>query len=213
VTKTTKAKKTGVKDGKRASRTPWGTITRERIIELATSEVRAGRYETMSIRRLAADLGVAPMSLYRHVRDKEDILDELVDRLLDESWQPIVSIADWRGWVIDAADRLRQLLVSQPAALQVFLAHPVVSPAAVERMNLMLNLLRDATANEVAARRAYSSVHTFTLGFAALEAARTGWIPRDDTPALALELGGLTTPQHFRDSIRAILDGVIPDTV
>jgi TetR/AcrR family tetracycline transcriptional repressor len=213
VTKTTKAKKTGVKDGKRASRTPWGTITRERIIELATSEVRAGRYETMSIRRLAADLGVAPMSLYRHVRDKEDILDELVDRLLDESWQPIVSIADWRGWVIDAADRLRQLLVSQPAALQVFLAHPVVSPAAVKRMNLMLNLLRDATANEVAARRAYSSVHTFTLGFAALEAARTGWIPRDDTPALALELGGLTTPQHFRDSIRAILDGVIPDTV
>jgi TetR/AcrR family tetracycline transcriptional repressor len=213
VTKTTKAKKIGVKDGKRASRTPWGTITRERIIELATSEVRAGRYETMSIRRLAADLGVAPMSLYRHVRDKEDILDELVDRLLDESWQPIVSIADWRGWVIDAADRLRQLLVSQPAALQVFLAHPVVSPAAVERMNLMLNLLRDATANEVAARRAYSSVHTFTLGFAALEAARTGWIPRDDTPALALELGGLTTPQHFRDSIRAILDGVIPDTV
>jgi TetR/AcrR family tetracycline transcriptional repressor len=166
----------------------------------------------MSIRKLAAILGVAPMSLYRHVRDKEDLLDEVVDRLLHEAGPPVMSTANWRGWVTDAADRLRQLLVSQPVVLHVFLAHPVVSPAAVERMNVMLEVLRGATASEKLAQRAYSSVHTYTLGFAALEAARSGWAVRDDTPALALELGALTTPQQFQDSILAILNGVIPDT-
>jgi TetR/AcrR family tetracycline transcriptional repressor len=193
------------------TRAAYGSITRERIVEVAMREVRAGRYEGLSIRKIAADLGVAPMSLYRHVRDKEDLLDEIVDQLLNETSEPAAPTSDWREWIIDAADRLRQLLVAQPAALRVFLAHPVVSRAAVERMNVMLDVLRAATANEVSARRAYASVHTYTLGFAALEASRRGWIPQDDTPALALELGELTTPQQFRDSIRAMLDGVVRD--
>lgn len=193
----------------RSTRAPWGTITRERIVEAAAKEVRAGRYETLSIRGLAAQLGVAPMSLYRHVRNKEDLFGELVDQLLRESWHPEVSTANWREWMISAADQLRQLLVSQPVALHVYLAHPVVSAAAVERMNAMLEVLRTATKSEVLARRAYASVHTYTLGFAALEASRAGWTPLDDTPLLAIELGELTTPQQFRESIRALLDGVV----
>ena len=49
---------------------------------------QGGGYEQMSIRSLADELGVAPMSLYRHVRDKDDLLDEVVDRLLAKAWRP-----------------------------------------------------------------------------------------------------------------------------
>ena len=61
---------------------PWGSISREQVVAEATNIVKAGGYEEMTIRSLAAGLGVSPMSLYQHVRDKDDLIDEVVDRLL-----------------------------------------------------------------------------------------------------------------------------------
>lgn len=94
------------------SRVPWGTISREQVLEAATRVVKAGGYEEMTIRSLAAELGIAPMSLYRHVRDKDDILDEVVDRLLARAWRPRAKKSDWQAWVAEAADRLRRFLVA-----------------------------------------------------------------------------------------------------
>lgn len=163
----------------------------------------------MSIRSLAADLGVAPMTLYRHVTDKDDLLDEVVDRLLAKVWKPSVSRSDWREWVIQAADRLRRFLVAQPAALHVYLRHPVVSPAAVARMNAIMDVLRTGMKDEDAARHAYAAIHTYTLGFAALEASRAGWTPSDDDgDGLAQELATYTSPRQFTESIRYLLDGI-----
>ena len=70
------------------SRTRWGAMSRAQIVDAATKVVEAGGYGDMTIRSLAAELGVAPMSLYRHVRDKDDLLDEVVERLLARSWKP-----------------------------------------------------------------------------------------------------------------------------
>src|SRR5579871_7006107 len=69
-------------------RAAWGSISREEIVGAAVEVVTAGGYEEMSIRSLAASLGVAPMSLYRHIRDKDDLLGEVTDRLLAGSWRP-----------------------------------------------------------------------------------------------------------------------------
>ena len=51
-------------------RAAWGSISREQVVEAAAQAVREGRSDQMTIRGLAAQLGVAPMSLYRHVREK-----------------------------------------------------------------------------------------------------------------------------------------------
>ena len=136
-----------------AGRAPWGTISREQVVDAATGVVKNGGYEEMTIRSLAADLGVAPMSLYRHVRDKDDLLDEVVDRLLAKAWRPSASPRDWRSWVVEAAEKLRRFLVNQPAALHVYLQHPVVSPSAIARMNTMIDVLSAATGDEASARR------------------------------------------------------------
>jgi TetR/AcrR family tetracycline transcriptional repressor len=171
--------------------------------------VRAGGYEEMTIRSLATDLGVAPMSLYRHVRDKDDILDEVVDRLLARVWRPSAREHDWEEWVTQAADKLRRFLVTQPAALHVYLRHPVVSPAAISRMNAMMDVLRRTLPDEDAARRAYASIHTYTVGFAALESSRAGWTPADDNPdGLAVQLAAYTTPQQFADGLRSLIQGI-----
>ena len=191
------------------NRAPWGTISREQVVTAATNIVRAGGYEEMTIRSLATELGVAPMSLYRHVRDKDDILDEVVDRLLARVWRPSASKDNWEEWVTQAADKLRRFLVTQPAALHVYLRHPVVSPAAISRMNAMMDVLRRTLPDEDAARRAYAAIHTYTVGFAALESSRAGWTPADDNPnGLAVQLAAYTTPQQFADGLRSLIQGI-----
>src|SRR6185312_12872137 len=110
------------------SRAAWGSISRELVIEAALRAVNEGRYEQMTIRSLAADLGVGAMSLYRHVRDKDDLLVEVTNRLLASTWKPRARRNDWQAWSAEAAERLRELLVKQPGALHVYLRRPVVSP-------------------------------------------------------------------------------------
>jgi TetR/AcrR family transcriptional regulator, tetracycline repressor protein len=190
-------------------RAKWGTITREHLVGAATDEVAAGRYEQMTIRSLAAQLGVAPMTLYRHVRGKEDLLGEVVDRLLAGVWQPETPATETWTWVMEAADRLRRFLVEQPAALHVFLSHPVTSPAAVTRLTAMLDVLRAGGLDDSSARKVYLAVHTYTLGFAALEAARARWLadyPQPDDPD-TFWLASMTGPQQFADGLRALLAG------
>lgn len=192
-----------------ARRVPWGTITRDDIVQAAVRAVRAGGYEEMTIRSLAAELGVAPMSLYRHIRDKDDLLDEVADRLLAGTWRPSAAADDWQAWVTEAAARLRRFLVTQPAAMQVYLRHPVVSPAALERMEAMMDVLRQAGASEHTARRAYAALHTYTIGFAALEASRAGWAPDgEEASSLAQQLAAYTTAEQFIDGLRYLLEGI-----
>lgn len=190
-------------------RAPWGTICREDIVRAAMKIVTAGGYEHMSIRTLAASLGVAPMSLYRHIRDKDDLLDEVVDRLLARTWRPAAAEDDWHAWITEAASRLRDFLASQPAALHVYLRHPVVSPAAIDRMNAMMSVLRRTGIDEQTARSGYGTLHTYTIGFAALEAARAGWAPGSgDADSLARQLAAYTTTGQFTEGLQYLLEGI-----
>lgn len=183
-------------------------MSREQVVEAAVRLVSTGGYDELTMGALAANLGVAPMSLYRHVADKDDLLDEVVDRLLAKAWKPTVSRNDWRGWITQAADKLRRFLVAQPAALHVYLSHPVVTPAAVARMTAMMDVLRTGLGDEQAARRAYAAIHTYTIGFAALEAGRSGWNPDENgIDGLAQELSSYTSPQQFADGLHSLIDG------
>jgi AcrR family transcriptional regulator len=190
-------------------RAAWGSLSREQVVDVAERVVRAGRFEEMTIRSLAAELGVAPMSLYRHVRDKDDLLDEVVDRLLARRWRPRAARDDWMQWTVEAAQRFRDFLVSEPAALHVYLRHPVTSPTALARMTAMLEVLGSAGFVEQSARRAYGTIHSYTIGFAALEASRARVASEnpvlDETVAM---LAAFTTPQQFREGLAYLLEGI-----
>lgn len=193
---------------RRSARAPWGSISRAQVVDAATRIVRQGGYSRMTIRGLAAELRVAPMSLYRHVRDKDDLLGEVVDRLLGERWRPRGDPEQWRVWTAEAAERLRAFLVDQPAALEVYLRRPVVSPAAIERMDAMLAVLRAGGFNHDEAEHAYAAIQTYTIGFAALEASRAAWTPPDDDPTgLSARLAAFATARQFGEGLGYLLDG------
>lgn len=190
-------------------RAPWGSISRGQVIDAAIEALAHGPYEQMTIRSLASDLGVAPMSLYRHVRDKDDLLDEVVDRLLAGIWRPRAAKSDWRAYLSEAAERLRSFLVDQPAALYVFLRHPVISPAATERRETLMAALAFAGFSDDEAESAYAAVHTYTVGFAALEASRAAWVPNERVSgALAEKLANYTSAAQFSEGIGYLLDAI-----
>ena len=202
------AQRSGAKQRTR-HRAPWGSISRQRVIDAAARAVRDGHYQQMTIRSLAADLGVGPMSLYRHVHDKDDLLVEVTDGLLEKAWKPRAGRGNWQVWTAEAAERLRRLLVGQPAALHVYLRQPVVTPAAMVRMEAMLAVLADAGFDEPSARRAYGAIHTYTIGFAALQASRDQSSTNDEgEDVMVKQLKTYTTPQQFKEGLSFLLDGI-----
>lgn len=189
-------------------RAAWGTISRADVVDAALRLGRGKDFARMTMRSLAAELGVAPMSLYRHIADKDDLLNDVVEVLLERSWRVPSGTHDWRTWIVEAADSLRRLLVREPAALYVYQRHPVVSPTALKRMEAMLDVLRGAGLDEDAARHAYAAVHTYTVGFAALEVSRTSAPVPADPDDLVAQLTAYTTPAQFGVGLRYLLAGI-----
>jgi TetR/AcrR family tetracycline transcriptional repressor len=72
-----------------------------------------------------------------------------------------------------------------------------------------MGVLRSAGFDEAGAKRAYAAVHTYTLGFAALEASRSRWAPPEgQLPALAKQLAAYTTVRQFSEGLNYMLDGL-----
>ena len=196
--------------GRRASRhrAPRGSISRSHIVEAALRSLRTEGFEQLTIRSLAAELGVAPMSLYRYIRDKDDLMDEVVEELLRQSQTVPPESGPWHSRLAAAADGLRRLLVEEPAALYVYLRHPVVSPSAIRRMEMMLSVLSEAGFDTMSSKAAYAAIQTYTIGFAALEASRDGWTPERATDRTTAELAAFTTPTQFASGLRFLLSGI-----
>jgi hypothetical protein len=72
-----------------------------------------------------------------------------------------------------------------------------------------MGVLRRAGLDEQAARSGYGALHTYTIGFAALEASRAGWVPGSgDVSSLAQQLAAYTTAGQFIEGLRYLLEGI-----
>src|SRR6266699_3274816 len=88
-------------------------LTRQRVVAAAVELADRDGIDSISMRRLAQELGVEAMSLYTHVRNKDDLLDGMVDAVISE----IPLSADGADW----KSALRQMAL---AARGVVLTHP-----------------------------------------------------------------------------------------
>jgi AcrR family transcriptional regulator len=127
---------------------------------------------SVSMRRLADELGVTAMALYAHVADKDEIMDEVLDDALGQLELPSTPTADWRAWLIEVTEQLHRLLVSHPPLLERYCRRPVGVPSALRRMEQAFAVLAEAGFDDTVAAEVVASVHTFTLGFTTLSIAR-----------------------------------------
>ncbi len=74
---------------------PREPLTKERILQAAVALADEGGVESLSMRRIAQELGVVPMALYKHVANKDEMLDGMVDVVVGEIDPPLEG-ADWK---------------------------------------------------------------------------------------------------------------------
>ncbi len=143
-------------------------ISRDRILDetLALADERG--LAAVSMRAVAARLGVTAMSLYHYVRDKDDLLDGLVERLLAELSVPDLSLPGEER-LHALASNMRQAAGRHPDAFRLLLGRPVTTPAALAVREVAYAALRDAGVPDQLVPRVERLLSTFVIGFAASE--------------------------------------------
>jgi DNA-binding transcriptional regulator YhcF (GntR family) len=195
---------------------PEAALTKQRIVAAATAVADKEGLGALSMRRIAAELQVATMSLYRHVRDKDDLVVLMIDAAFAE-WQAPKSGRDWREALAAAARELwrtfRRHLWLAPA---YSLTRPLVVPSGLAYTEHVLATLLDRGMKPAAAFSMNLILFNFVRGFAtslemeATAEADTG-VTADEwmevqKPALEALLADRDVP-----AFRAVLNSFEPD--
>jgi AcrR family transcriptional regulator len=158
---------------KPATREP---LSRARVLRAAVALADEAGLGSFSMRGLAQELGVVPMALYKHVANKDELLDGMVDIVFGEIELPSKD-SDWR-------EAMRRRAVSTRAALKrhgwaigmMESRHP--GPANLQNHDAVMGCLRSAGFSFKLAIHAYSVQDAYIYGFA-LQERDTGFETRD----------------------------------
>jgi AcrR family transcriptional regulator len=147
-------------------RTP---LSRQRVLRAAVDLADKGGIESLSMRNLAQELGVEAMSLYRHVRNKGDIVDGMVDLVFGEIGLPPTD-ADWKAAMRLRAISARQVLARHRWAIGLMESRRTPGPATLQHHDAVLSCLRQAGFSIALAAHAYSALDSYIYGFALQQA-------------------------------------------
>lgn len=143
-------------------------LSRERVLQAAIAEAQKGGLEAVSMRKLAEVLEVAPMALYRHVTNKDDLVDGMVDMVFREIGLP-ASGADWRTAMRQRAISVRDTLSRHGWAIGLMESRANPGPANLQHHDAVLGSLRAAGFSIEMAAHAYSLLDAYIYGFAATQ--------------------------------------------
>jgi AcrR family transcriptional regulator len=151
---------------------PRPSLTRERVLECALAVADAGGIGSLTIRSLAAELGVKPMSVYHHVESKDAILDGLVDLVFAEMEPPADDVADWRTQIVRRAHATRAVLLRHTWAIGLLESRKTPGPATLRHHDETIRILREGGFSVAMTARGSALLDSFVCGFALQEAAR-----------------------------------------
>lgn len=157
-------RKAGTQDEKRAP------LSRERLLLGAIAVADASGIGSLTMRSLAQELDVKPMSLYHYVANKEEILDGIIDVVFSEIELPSAN-ADWRSAIRDRAISARGVLRRHPWATPLMESRTNPGPATLRHHDSVIGTLRRAGFSVAMAAHAFSLLDSYTYGFALQEAA------------------------------------------
>lgn len=134
-----------------------------RIVDAALELVDRDGLAELSMRKLGAALGVEAMSLYKHVSDKEQVLDLLVERVYSLMELPDQSDM-WADRLRLSAHELRRVAIAHPHLLIRAVTNPPNSIIVSSRVNAFMDALRDGCGDDAAAVRAFWMLTAYLSG-------------------------------------------------
>jgi AcrR family transcriptional regulator len=140
-------------------------LTRERILDAAFALADAEGLAAISMRRLGQAMGVEAMSLYKHVADKEAILDGIVERVLDRIVVPSPD-DQWTDAMRRRAHSAREVFARHPWATGLLESRAANSSARrLAYFDGILGTLRNAGFSNQLAMRAFSMLDAYIYGY------------------------------------------------
>lgn len=144
-------------------------LSRDRVLRGAVAVADAGGIAALTIRSLAQELGVKPMSVYHHVANKEEILDGIVDQVFGEIELPTLD-GEWRTEIWRRAASARQVLRQHPWAIGLLESRTNPGPATLRHHDANIGVLRAAGFSVQMTAHAYALIDSYVYGFALQEA-------------------------------------------
>ena len=116
-------------------------LTRERVLSAAVDLADSQGLAAVSMRRLAAELGVVPMAIYKHVADKDALVDGMLDRTLSEI-EPTAPDDGWRASVRARVLAARVVQLRHPWLRRVLETQVTRTPSVLAHIEAMIGLFR-----------------------------------------------------------------------
>jgi AcrR family transcriptional regulator len=142
-------------------------LSRSLVLQAAMALADKDGLEGFSMRRLAQELGVVPMALYKHVANKDELLDGMVDIVFSEIESPSID-DDWRSAMRRRAISARNALNHHSWAIGLMETRSP-GPANLRNHNAVMGCLREAGFPFETAIHAYSVQDAYIYGFALQE--------------------------------------------
>ena len=146
-------------------------LDRPQVVRAALDLLDEIGLDGLTMRELAARLGVKAASLYRHVRDKEELLVLLADEISGELpvVEDILPGQEWQRRLVEMARRYRQVLLSHRDAARLLANTPPAGPRRLRHIEALLGLLLSAGFAPQDAMRAAYHFNNFVTEFVADE--------------------------------------------
>jgi AcrR family transcriptional regulator len=142
-----------------------GRLSPERVLRAAVALADSAGIESLTMRRLGQDLGVEAMSLYKHVANKDALLDGMVDLVFAEIELPSAD-TDWRTAMRDRAVSTRAALTRHPWATPLMQSRKAPGPATLRHHDTVIGTLRGAGFSVELTAHAFSVLDGYIYGFA-----------------------------------------------
>ncbi len=136
------------------------------IVSTAVQIADCDGIEALSMRKLAARLGVEAMSLYHHISSREILLDRMVDEVFEE-----MTISDsgeeknWKEWMVRLSETMRKVLLRHPWAAGLLDSRRNPGAATLRYQNSRLGYLRRSGFSPEMAAHAVAVQDSFVYGF------------------------------------------------
>jgi AcrR family transcriptional regulator len=160
-------------------------LTRDRVLWAAIRLADEGGLEAVSMRKLGQSLRVEAMSLYKHVANKDDILDGIADLVTSDFEMPSID-ADWKTAIRRSAISAHQVLLGHPWASSLIESRRNAGPARLRYLDAVIGVLTAAGFAVPMVMRAIMALDSHTYGFVLQELA---WpFDDEDVPEVAATL-------------------------
>lgn len=150
------------------------TISRAAAIEASLSILDQEGLDALSIRRLAAELGVGAMTLYGYFKNKEELLDQIVAHVVGNIREPRSPKGSWEERLTRIMKRLHDALLHHPGIPSLVFSRPNPIPALDPFREAVLRILHEGGFSVQEAVNALTTLATYVAGYSILEHSRTG---------------------------------------